>query len=390
MNSYRNLKIEKLVYGGYGLARSQGDILFIKGVLSGETVHAKRVSKKGSIIFAEPVAIPGPSAQRISPVCKYYGTCGGCDWQHIDYPTQVSEKRAILAESFKRIGKIHLLPEIEVITGPQWAYRIRVQLKADIRNRKLGFYRQTSHAVVDVEQCPLLASPLNTLLEKRKDILSLLPGQVNQVKTICGRHEQPASFPLAGNYTREYTDILVGTYTFRVSGKSFFQANRYLHYQLGTWARPQITGHSCIDLFGGTGFFSCMLGDMFTGGIMIEHDKDQVILAKKNLSANDVKHFTAKTASVEEYLKSPPPFPPDRLCIVLDPPRTGLSRELRHSITRIKPLQMVYISCNPATLARDAGEITGKGNYTISRIALFDCFPQTHHIECGIILARKG
>jgi 23S rRNA (uracil1939-C5)-methyltransferase len=242
---------------------------------------------------------------------------------------------------------------------------------------------------VDVDICPLLVSPLNALLENKTGVLSSLAGSVNQVKAICGMHGPPASFPVLEGYTEKYTDITTDTYRFRVSGKSFFQANRHLHHHLGTWARSSLSGNYCIDLFGGTGFFSCMLGDLFSGGIMVDHDSDQVILAKKNLMANNIRHFRAKAVFAEDFLRLPLPFPPDQVCMILDPPRTGLSRQVLSSITRILPRQVIYISCNPSTLARDSGELTRTGKYSISRIALFDCFPQTHHIECGIVLGRK-
>jgi len=380
-----HVEIEKLVFGGKGIARTDEGVVFVSGVLPEEEVRIGFDGTLNGCKHAHPLEIETPSHNRRVPPCAYAGECGGCDWAHIDPAVQPLLKKEIFIDCLKRIGRISEIPFIEVITSPEKHYRIRAQFKRDASGQ-LGFFRRNSNDIVHISSCDQLATPLNQLLQEN-ELFETLPPDCKNVKLIAGDEARVASAPVVRGYTYKDTFISVANRQFRVGGNTFFQSNGFLLAALGNWAKPYVGGEFCLDLYGGIGFFSTLLADRFKRGILVEIDKEHVRLANENLSNNGSNHFRAIAVSSESSMDKP--FIPQKVdCAIVDPPRPGLTRKVREGIANMQPETVLYVSCNPSTQARDIGFFVNRQGYRIERAVFFDCYPNTHHMETALLLSR--
>lgn len=377
------LSIDKLVHGGLGLAHTEDGTVFVSDVLPGETVQARVVGTRARCAFARPDHILAPSPNRRLPPCPYAAECGGCDWQHIAYGRQVSLKQEILLDCFRRQGKLEELPTVEEYRSPETRYRIRAQFKADPAGGAVGFYRRGSNDIVPIDSCPVLAEPLEGFLKRLAAADSTQKTTARQVKAIAGTDGSVASSPVIPSVSAATTRIVVENRSYEVRGDSFFQSNRYLLGALGRWAEDKLPGGSCVDLYGGVGFFSVMLSHCFSRVTLVEMERPLARLAARNFAANGLGHCTAECGGAEGYAETVQ-SPPD--CIIVDPPRQGLTRVAREGIARLRPRVLLYVSCDPATQARDIGELVRKHRYALTHLALFDLYPNTHHLESAAIL----
>ncbi len=378
------LYIEKLIFGGLGLSRTKDGVVFVEQVIPGETVEAEIVGEKSHTPVAYPVKIIEKSPLRRKSPCKYYGICGGCNFQYLEYFQQLNSKKDMFIECLQRIGKINDIPDIELFDSPEWEYRIRAQIKVDLEKENLGFFKKKTNEVVSIEQCPLLVPEINTVFRKQKEVVSNLTNRIKQIKIIAG-DDNVTAFPVIPDITKNQAKIKVSNRVFSVTGESFFQGNRFLLEKMGTWAKPYVKGNFFIDMFGGIGFFSIILGDKFSRGLLIENNTPQVKCAQRNFAENKMSHIDTEAISAEKYLSRK--NPPKTDCLIVDPPRPGLTRKVREGIRDLQPESILYISCNPSTQARDVGFFTKKCGYTIKKAALFDLYPQTHHMETGLLLS---
>jgi 23S rRNA (uracil1939-C5)-methyltransferase len=379
--------IEKLVHGGLGLARTEGGVVFVSDALPGETLRIAPDGMLGGQPCARLVAIVEPAATRRSPPCEYFGTCGACDWLHMAYEAQVSIKQGIFIECLQRIGKIDLAIECMVFASPEFEYRQRCQFKIDAGSARAGFYKRKSQEVVSISRCPLLMPELNALLKALPRFVGSLPRDTSQIRAIVGSDGQAASSPQLPSLTMFTAIMRLGSHSFMVSGDSFFQGNRYLAEKLGIWPLDILEGDLCVDLYGGVGFFSIVLGKRFSRGILVDDILPQVKIARLNFENNGLNHFSAVAKSAEDFLSKTAQLPPID-CLIIDPPRAGMSPKVRDAIARILPRTIFSVSCNPATQARDIGFLVTKCGYTIVKAALFDLYPNTHHIETAVVLKK--
>lgn len=372
--------IEKMVHGGAGLARTDTGVVFVVGGLPGERVRAVTTGTVGSVLHARAEKILIPSPDRRQPFCPYVGVCGGCNWQYSVPAAQVLFKTTIFKDCLARVGKIAQVPEIETFSAADRGYRHRVQFKID-ENGGAGFYARGTNQVIPIDSCPLLVPELN-------DLLNAAHGQLQGIrvlKAIAG-NSGVASAPVLDGITGNATTIQVGTTQFAVDGDGFFQQNRFLLEPLGTWAHGLLTGKTVIDLFGGCGFFSVCIAAEFDDGLLVENDPALVGRARENFDANGLDRFQALALSTESFFRSVPEKFQSPDCIIVDPPRTGLTREVRRGVVKLRPRQLLYVSCDPATQARDCGFFVNTCNYRLARAALFDLYPNTHHLETALLL----
>jgi 23S rRNA (uracil1939-C5)-methyltransferase len=374
--------IEKVVFGGFGLSRTSNGVVFIPGVLPGEIVEISHPIKNRGTLFADVTSIVNASGSRRKPNCPYFGVCGGCDWLHISYGEQIQIKKDIYKENFRKIAENTLFPEPEVFNSPETGYRMRARLQVDDQGRA-GFYKRSSNDIVALSSCPLLTERLNGIFATK--LPRFKNGKKSEISVIDGDN-LVASEPVIQDLTSACTDITVDGKVFSVNGGDFFQSNRFVNQSLGTWFRPFVEGDFCIDLYGGSGFFSMMVASRFKEGLLIESVKSQVDNAKTNFKNNGISHFKALCIESEELLSTCNRKPD---CIITDPPRHGLTREVRSAIAELKPKTVVYVSCNISTQARDCAFFVKEMNYSISKTALFECYPNTSHIESVIILKDK-
>jgi 23S rRNA (uracil1939-C5)-methyltransferase len=382
----QRVTIEKLVFGGYGLARTDAGVVFVTGAAPGETVYIEPFAKKGGSTIARPVEIIESSPARRTPPCPLAGRCGGCDWLHIAYNTQCKAKQEIVLDCMTRIGRLKDLPDIETISADEFSYRHRCQIKISAEGNA-GFYARNTNDVVTVTACTLLVPALNALLADLAASRISVPAGLPGLMVIAGEDDQIASSPMIPGRTTFGVTLTVENKKFEVRANGFFQSNRPLLRDFGAWARSFIGGNFFIDLYGGSGFFSLMLAERFKQGLLIESVNAQVRQARENFRRNGCTHMVARSGRAEDLAGIVAGRTID--CLIVDPPRPGLTRRVRESIAAMRPSQILYVSCNPSTQARDLDVILNKGKYTLNKIALFDLYPNTHHIESVALLERQ-
>jgi len=380
------LTIEKLVSGGYGLARIDGKAVFVIGGLPGETVTAEKSPSKGGVEFYRAIEIVSPSPFRRAPACPHFGICGGCSWLDFEYTAQVEAKLSIFAEQLRRVGKIHNIPSVIPFTGCESGYRRRAQIKFDRESHTAGFFKADSNEVVSITHCPLLDSALNDVLLKIPSYIDSVPSHARHIR-LLGADSGVLSSPVLDNCTTEKGVITVGSNKIAVSGDSFFQSNRFLTEALSNWVSDHASGEYCIDLFGGAGFFSLAAGRNFKKGLLVEQNQEMAKSAEKSFGENGLSHFTARGITAELFFKNT--LKKEIPTVIVDPPRTGLAKEVRLGIAALIPETIIYISCDPSTQARDLGFFINEKGYRITAAALFDLYPNTHHIETGVVLSSN-
>ena len=370
------LTIEKLVYGGEGLARVEGKVVLIPFVLPGEVVRAETERAKNDLWRGRLLEVLQPSASRITPGCPYFQRCGGCQYQHIDYAFQLEQKRAILREALQRVGKIEFAGEMGVVSNDPWQYRNRVQLH--VEDGKVGYFGQGSRDLCAIDHCPIASPKLNETIHKIQApqastavefFTNETDVQVNVVDRVS-RQALSALMTLGVTTPIEYNG-------FRVSRNSFFQVNRLLIDGLIECAIADQKGEWAIDLYAGVGLFSVRLAERFAKVTAVESGGS---------SFRDLSHNFAQpaiNANVEDYLdglEETPDF------ILADPPRAGLGKVVVKQLARIRAPRLTIVSCDPATLARDLQGLIAE-NYRIEKITLVDLFPQTFHLETVVELS---
>lgn len=383
-NTYTTLEIEKVVSKGEGLARDENKIWFVPFCLPGEKVVATPVSDKKQFIKGELVEIITPSIHRVTPFCPYYGTCGGCDLQHVSYSEQVKIKQGIIFENLERIGHIdttsftHLAP----ITGKDLHYRQRVKFSIHQKKGTIGFLARGTHDVVDITHCPLLSSSLNELLNEKRELLfdrvkKEDPFKKNSVFTISAFEGDD------GRVTIDESEVnftLLDT-TLYVNANVFFQSNKELLQKMAHVVKEWTVGERIVDLFSGIGTFSSVIEEPDRKVFAVERDKKCIALAQKHLKHT---HFITKDATI--WMKSQSSLKVDTL--IVDPPRVGLDSSIIQKIDSLNPQHFIYISCDSATFARDAS-LFKKVGYIIDTFVFVDMYPHTSHTETMALFKRN-
>jgi 23S rRNA (uracil1939-C5)-methyltransferase len=410
------LRIEKAIYGGDGLARiPAGKTVFIPGTLPGELVEATLATDKRSFATGKLDAILEPSAERVTPGCEYFPRCGGCQYQHAGPAFQLQMKLDILKETLQR-AHLPVPGEIASLAGPAWGYRNRIRLRA--KGRKLGYLQRGSHTLLPVTHCPIAAPLLEQAIavveripgleglceeiefftngEQDQLLISLLPGpqqkpreQALEVFAERVRVELPALTGV-GLFTQQnirYWGQRSLTYTvsgipYQVSLGSFFQVNRFLLSELQQLVVKNSTGRMAWDLYAGAGLFARALDFEIVTAVESEGFSSDDL--NKNLE-NQV-HQVVRSNTLD-FLRSQSSTQEKPDLIVVDPPRAGLGKEICGHLSRIAAPNIIYVSCDPATLARDLQTLLESG-YFLQRIQLVDMFPQTFHLETVTVLVR--
>jgi 23S rRNA (uracil1939-C5)-methyltransferase len=347
-----DLKIQDIAFGGKGVGREQGKAVFVPYTIEGETVSAEIVREKKQFAEADLVDVEESSPHRVVPACPYFGHCGGCAYQHIDYEHQIAIKWRQVRDVLERIGKLTDVPMRPIIPSPeQYEYRNRITVHA--RDGMIGFFRRDSHRLIDIERCPISRDEVNRALA--------------ELRTQPHVHD--------GHYTLRDSS---GARVFSQTNDAVANALRDLIVDLVP-ANQQLL----IDAYCGAGFFAKSLLDKFERVIGIDWDRFAIEAATQNASAKE----TYIAGDVDDELARKGAFlsVPGRLAdrysltLLIDPPATGLSANARRVIVDLAPATLIYVSCNPPTLARDLKDLQQK--FTIDSITPLDMFPQTAEIE---------
>ncbi len=394
-----DLTIEKLVYGGEGLSRVDGQVVFTPFVLPGEVVHVAPPASKKHAQRANLISVTKPSDDRVEAGCGIFGKCGGCHYQHIDYPAQLRYKRSILAETLRRGAKIEFDENrIAMVSGDPWGYRNRTQFH--IEGGKVGYRQMRSQTLIPAEQCPISSPKINEALRKLHRLVKdrRWPKFVTSLEVFTDEVQvqwnvQEATQPVAKHFfewlAREVPGTVPGALdyevngdVFGIAGNSFFQVNRSLVGCLADLAIGEETGATAWDLYAGAGLFSVPLARKFGKVIAVEAGRAADDLQRNTLRAGvEVESIRQNTEAFLLEAGDAPEF------VLLDPPRAGLGTTAVERLLELGPKKIVIVACDPATLARDLSGLTSR--YEVERLAMVDLFPQTFHIETIIGLARK-
>jgi len=375
------LTIEKLVYGGDGLARLDGKVIFTPYVLPGEAVQADIDRVKNDLWRGRLIEVTSPSAARVTPQCPYFQRCGGCNYQHAAYAFQVDQKRSILHEVLRRVGKIEFDSEIEAIFGEPWQYRNRAQLH--IEDGAVGYFEHGSHTLCAIDHCPIVSPVLNGAIAKLKTELPAFRWFTGTVELFTNETDVQVNVldrvpaPIRSLFESLGTSGSIEYDGFRVGRNSFFQVNRFLIDRLLDCTMGEASGDSALDLYAGVGLFSARLAKQFKQVTAVESSRG----AFRDLEHN-VPSVTAENKTTEEYLAALEKTPG---LILVDPPRAGLGKQVVRELIRIRPPYLTIVSCDPATLARDLQGLLASG-YKIEKLTLIDLFPQTFHLEAIVHL----
>jgi 23S rRNA (uracil1939-C5)-methyltransferase len=376
--------IERIVPGGYGLAHSDGLTLFVSLAAPGDHAIVRVDKKKGAVAFASIVELLEPSPLRITPRCKYFGRCGGCDFQHLDYKAQLEAKREIILDCLRRIARIEPPNEIQIFPSlREWNYRSRAQWRYDAASDALGYFERGSHTVCDVVECPILTPQMqNTLTQLRqKKQSNELMIDIEEFQAVAG-DEGVSLMPEA---TRTVSRMING-FRYSFSAEGFFQINQDLLPALVDYAIEDAKGENALDLYCGVGLFTLPLSKRFKCVTGVETSPDAVSFARLNAAQANLEHTIFRCTRVDRWLKENSEEIGKVDFVLLDPPRTGAEAETIESLLQLLPGKIVYVSCDPATLARDLKMLRDSGGYSLERIAGFDLFPQTHHVETVVHL----
>jgi len=455
------LTIEKLIYGGDGLARlpatsptgspanapsssqnadrGRGKAVFVPFVLAGEKIDATLTEQKPGFARANADSILEPSPHRIQPGCQYFARCGGCHYQHVGYEHQLEIKKEILRESLRRMAKLDLPFDIEVHPSPPWNYRNRSRLQ--IRTEQVqvsptfaaGYFKLASHELLPIEDCPISSPLINRGIASlwQSGRAGKVPTGVREVEFFanaddtqllvdvgCGRGARRAAVRVWAEELRAAMPEIVGVVAFReanpgdrkaaapeilitvgaahltcqtglaayrVSAGSFFQTNRHLTDELVKIVTAGQSGKLALDLYAGAGLFSTALACDFHHIVSVESSQT----SSADLVYNRPTNGEAVQATTEQYLARTENAGrvgrPD--LVVADPPRSGLGEGVARSLANLGAPRIVYVSCDPATLARDLVPLLAAG-YRAQQVHLVDLFPQTYHLESVVHLSR--
>ena len=427
------LTIEKLVYGGDGLARlppdasGKGKAAFVPFVLAGERISATVTEQRPGFVRGRLDSVLHPSPERVSSPCPHFAVCGGCHYQHANYAEQLRIKTEILRENLRRLAKLELTTEIQVHASPPWGYRNRTRLA--LRQEpgfRLGYRRMNSEEVLAVEACPivspLLQRAVTALWELGRE--AQIPASLQEVEFFANAEDDKlliSFYQVAGGSRPEGMEALLtrlraeipeletialfgeslhqpkaqdtnegkpqilagpGSLTYNVSGHAyevsagaFFQSNRHLLSELVRIVTEGRSGSTALDLYGGGGLFSLPLAAQFQRVVSVESATASFRDLRRNLPPHaKAVHSTAEAYLQEAGKKLRPEF------VVVDPPRTGLGPKAARRLAECRAPRVAYVSCDPATLARDLAILT-EGGYRVEAAHLVDLFPQTFHLE---------
>jgi 23S rRNA (uracil1939-C5)-methyltransferase len=430
------VRIEKLVYGGDGLAHHEGHTVFVPLVLPGELVEIDSSARKKKFIRGRLERVVEPSAERVPPPCPHFGRCGGCQYQHMPYEAQLRYKAEILRETLGRIGRIQWTGAIGTHASPPFGYRNRAQWKLRAQPERsagsagIGYFEMGSTKLCAVTECTILSPHLADTFSRLRELVAqgkalsavdeieaftdssdekillnlsaerldgsgesisgALREAIPYAESILIQDRRADKFHLDGPGYLTYT---AGGAPYRVGHLSFFQINRFMIDPLVKAVIGEERGKLALDLFAGVGLFTVALTKYFERVIGVESNPAAAKDLETNVKQSGGASPSSRNVTAEGFLSRWRETPD---LVVLDPPRAGVETEALAHLKKILPTRIHYVSCDPATLGRDLAQLagtndaSGPGPYEIESINLFDIFPQTYHMEVLVRLIRRA
>ncbi len=373
VGTHCTVTIEDIAFGGEGVGRIEDFVVFVPFVLVGEVVEAEVTEVKKRFARTRLLRVIQASPERVQPLCRYFGDCGGCQYQHIDYPAQLRLKYKQICDLFERIGGIDAKVVAPVVPCPQpYGYRNRIMIRSQWDKFKqglnIGFIRADNRLVVDIEECKIAEPALNEQIQH----VRAHPPPKGGIKVV----------------------LRVAAENWEVPRDSFFQNNFFLLPKLVEAVREclrQGNARHLVDVYCGVGFFGIELADLVEAFVGVELDQLAIKAAKRNAAARNRLNGEFIAGRAEELLpRLLERFSAGATSVLLDPPRTGCLPGSLALLRQVRPRQIIYVSCHPATMARDLNILCAEGVFELMHVIPLDMFPQTAHIECVADLRLKS
>jgi len=359
-----NLTITDIAFGGEGVARLGEFVIFVPFVIAGEEVEAEIIELKKSFGRARLVKVLHQSPQRVEPKCPYFMACGGCQYQHISYEQQLQIKHKQITDLFRRVGRLETMIEPVAGSPREYGYRnrimIRTQWNKPEQRLNIGFIRYDNRFVEDIDHCPISEPEVSDGIRR----VRANPPPKGGLKVVLRKMPENWDVPQ----------------------DSFFQNNFFLLPELVNTVRDYFKASGSrflIDLYCGVGFFGIELADLADAFLGVELDKKAIQSARRNAANRGINNGDFQMGPAEELLPHVlQSFPAEATTVLIDPPRTGCPPSGLELLRETRPNQILYVSCHPATLARDLNVLCAGGVYEVTRVKPLDMFPQTQHVEC--------
>jgi len=359
------LTVGDIAFGGEGVARVEDFVVFVPFVAAGEVVDVEVVEVKKRFARARLLRVVSPAPDRVEPRCQYFGQCGGCQYQHLAYPAQLQLKHKQIADLFARVGRFGAAVLAPIVPCSQpYGYRNRIMIRSQWDKFKgglnIGFIRADSRLVVDLDECKIAEPALN-----------------EQIKRV--RAHPP---PKGGIKVM----LRIPPEDWEVPPDSFFQNNFFLLSDLLRVVREQLQRvgtHHLLDVYCGVGFFGIELRDVVKSFVGIELDRQAIKAARRNAVARGCTNGEFVAGNADDVLPEIiSRFQASKVTVLLDPPRKGCRKETLEMLRRIQPGQIIYVSCQPATMVRDLNIMCADGVFELAQVVPLDMFPNTQHVEC--------
>jgi len=416
------IEIESLAFGGAGIAKEDGKVFFVRDGLPKDVLEIKIIKDKGSYAEAVISKIVEPSPDRIKPYCPVFNLCGGCQLQNLSYPAQLREKEHIITETLGRLGGLHDVTVEPIVPSPkEFGFRNKVTLSAWFYKGKwnIGYNQKGTNRKVPIESCPISTDIVDKVIARISNVLAsigdphfpldkihissngirpqitLVPihsRKGDTLKTLhrhLKRHEETQNVSIAGIGEIGFEFSILGN-KFMTTPSAFTQVNSDINeLMIKTvleWAELN-ESTTVLDLYSGIGNFSIPMARLAKEVLGVEISKNSVKLAKHNAGLNSVENLVFQNASSEDAVQILNDEEEKFDLVVLDPPREG-AKEILDGLVKLTPEKIIYVSCDPATLARDLKKLSGLG-YNVAKVRPFDMFPQTFHIESVTLLVKS-
>ncbi|MDB6027709.1 MAG: methyltransferase, TrmA family [Verrucomicrobiales bacterium] len=367
------VKIHDIAFGGEGVGRVNEFVVFVPFVLVGEEVEVEITEVKKNFARAKLCKVIKSSSERVEPQCPHFGACGGCQYQHMDYSAQLRFKHKQIADLFQRIGGFSQALVDPVVPCPNpYHYRNRIMVRSQwnkpLQKLDIGFLRYDSRLVVDLHECKIAEPALNEQIQ----LVRKNPPPKGGLKVV----------------------LRIMPEGWEVPRDSFFQNNFFLLPKLVEAVRNRFADSGnkfLIDAYCGVGFFSIEMADLAERFAGVEIDAMAIKSARKNATQRNITNGEYVMGDTTQLLPSLlQRFESSKTTVVLDPPRTGCSPESLQLLRDVRPAQIIYVSCHPATLARDLNILCAEGVFELAKVVPLDMFPQTQHVECVADLRLKN
>jgi 23S rRNA (uracil1939-C5)-methyltransferase len=376
--------VDRIIPGGNGLIHGPRGVVLLELAAPGDRVAVEIESVRGGTARGRILTMLEPGPERIDAPCPWYGRCGGCDFQHLSYAAQIEAKRGVVLDAFSRIGRFEPPNEITVHPAPRpYGSRARIQLHSDLEHAEIGFFERRTRRVTPIDHCMVSREEIDSALQSIRSSKQPFPASIQLLGGNGTVRSHPAFPPVEGGAFW----LRIGNFDYLVEPGSFFQSSLDLLPELidlvvGSEPRRDLAW----DLFCGAGLFSLPLAGRFEQVVGVDFDSRTIANADKSATRNGVENVSFAAANVYAWSigRKRSDVRPD--FIVVDPPRAGLDRQLSERLANRDVERLTYVSCDPTTLARDLRILTS-GALRLMDVAIFDLFPQTHHVETVVRLS---